>query len=143
VVLAKDIQKVQKMDKDQIAKSKELFDHSKPNRDFLESLFVPKKDIVSFIESIESVGDSTGAVVEITSIGEVNDELEPDSVVGILKAHVQAKGTWSQVSKVLVMLETMQKSVTLDKLRLDKVADTQKDSGQWNISVDIIVNTLK
>jgi len=143
VVMAKDVQKVRKMDAKQIQELQKIFSHSEPARDRLYSLFIVKDGVVPFIESLEAIGNSTGATVEITSINEIKEE--EDMKIGKLKAHIEAKGSWSRVSKVLVLLETMQKTVTIEGLRLNagSVDRDGKTSSGWALSLDITANTIK
>jgi len=143
VVMAKDIQKVQKMDEKQIIELQKVFSHSEPARDKLYSLFIVKDGVVPFIESLEAIGSNTGATVEITSISEVNDET--NTKIGKLKAHIEASGSWSQVSKVLILMETMQKSVVIENVRLNTgtTDDGKVKSSGWLLSLNITANILK
>lgn len=143
VVIAKDIQKVQKLDEKQIVELQKIFSHSEPARDKLYGLFVVKDNVVSFIESLEALGDTTGATVEITSISEVKEETE-NTIVGKLNAHVDAKGSWSQISKVLVLAETMQKSVQIDSVRFNNLdANAGSKGSSWSLSFNVTAHVLK
>ncbi len=142
VVIAKDIQKVQKLDNEQIGELQKLFNHSEPARDKLKGLFVTKAEVIKFIESLESIGTVTGALIEITTINEVKEE--DGSLVKKVRAHFEAKGTWSQVSKTLAFVETMQKSITLDAVRFNSngASTDGTKGGSWNLSMDITANLL-
>ncbi len=144
-VVAKDIQKVQKLDQKQIQDLEKIFAHSEPAREKLSSLFVTKPDIVKFIEDIESIGLSTGAKIELTSVKETKEE---NSDVSKLSSHVQASGTWAQVIKTLIYIETMQKVVALDSVRMNTSSvsvdkDGKTNPGTWSLSLNITTNIIQ
>lgn len=143
VVMAKDIQKVQRLDQKQIKDIEELFKHSTPAREKLVSLFVTKIDIVKFIEEIESMSISTGAKIDLTSVKETKEE---NTNMSKLTAHVEASGTWSQVIKTLIYIETMQKAITIDSVRVNTSGGEKDDKtkvGIWSLSLNITTNIIQ
>lgn len=143
VVKARDVQATQAMDEKQVGELKTLFGHSEPGRKTLRDLFVRKGEEVTFIESLEALGDQTGADVNIVSINEDKNVSNPN--IGTLKARVEASGSWSQISKVLVLIETMQKSIEVDSVRINSSGQVNErtKSASWTLSLNITANTIQ
>lgn len=100
-------------------------------RSRIENLLLSQEKIVDFIESLEKIGTTTDARIEITGIATEGE---------YLKLHVGVTGAWSAVVRTLALIENMQYALSLNDVRLR--ASTQVDR-IWNLDFDVRVLTTK
>ena len=103
----------------------------------IRSYFVPADNAVAVIQSIESIGKSSGAVVSISSI----NSSDPDSSthIGHVAADVSISGSWTSVTRAFALFEALPYDRTMNGLTLH--AEGDKD-GTWQASFRISVATL-
>lgn len=114
-----------------------LADQTAADRAALPALFVPAENGVEAIKAIESVGNVSGASVDISSI----NAADPDSSTGIgrISAAVSIGGTWSQVVQAIRLFETLPYDRTMNQLSLRSLGG--KDS-RWQADFTLTVATL-
>ncbi len=115
-----------------------IYDKSSEQRRLLDSFIVPKEKIVDLIESIEKIGVDTSTDLELSSI--TNQESKDDKT-SQFQAHVDVKGTWTNIMRSLILIEGLPYSVSINNTRLIKSGDSK--SSQWELSLDLRVLTGK
>lgn len=97
----------------------------------VRGFFIPKNDDISFIESIESVGETSGVRSEISSItpGKNKDENKETILV-----KTNFEGSWVSVMRYLDRLEKMDFGVYVQNINIESPA-----AGNWEGSVEFII----
>jgi len=125
---------------------KNLADSSSESRAKLASLFVPEDDAVAFIQSMESIGNASGADISISSISEAQADSTKKMVTGSVMADIKVKGSWSEVMKSIELFELLPYRVKIDRLAMDvavPAGDRVSTSKVWQASFNISAPTLK
>ena len=114
-----------------------LADATSAERAKLPAFFIPAESGVEAIKAIESVGEVSGASVDISSI----NAADPDesSHMGRISAAVSIAGTWRQVTEAIALFETLPYDRTINQLSLRSVGG--KDS-RWQADFTLAVATL-
>lgn len=100
----------------------------------LRSYFVEQNDIIIFLEELESLGDVTGAVVEVKTI----EEIEGDGTYGNqLDLNVTAQGSWEEVYHFLTLLENFPIKLVIDQseMRTIEAVSTEENPEEIWLSV--------
>lgn len=122
-----------------------LFDSSSAKRARIKSFFVPSENAVAVIQAIESVGQSSGASVAISSINAVPPV--DKSPIGHVSAAVVINGTWTDVMRAVTLFEDLPYDSTMSGLGLRYSGPSEDKTGahHWqagfSLSVDTIQNT--
>jgi hypothetical protein len=104
-------------------------------RESLNSHFAQSSDVVPFLDTIEQLAASVGAIPEITSV-----DISKDNVV--LVVGLKASGNFSAVYKFLMLLENSPyelefDSVDLQNVSADASAGGKAENAQWKINLEI------
>ncbi|MBP6858510.1 MAG: hypothetical protein KBC33_01610 [Candidatus Pacebacteria bacterium] len=111
----------------------ELYSASTEDRHAAKKLFVPEDSTIAFIESIESIGPSSGSTVELSAIEA--DAPGESSGVGRIRVHVEAVGSWSTVMRAVMLAENLSYGVSVSNLRIDASGGSSaKDRLGWKAS---------
>lgn len=121
---------------------KNIVNETQAERDYLSNLFVNKDKIIDFLGSIEALGSTTGADINIVSV----DEQSADNPSNTIKVNFTAKGTWAQVFKTVSLIDHFGTALSVDRLEIDKDMSTSdsKDKNAspinvWNANFNITV----
>lgn len=114
-----------------------LAQDTEEDRALLDSYFVGSEDVVSFLETLESLGDITGASVDISSVNidsgiVLTDEQKsrqsrgeeiqlPPVTAENLQIRMRAEGTWEEVVHVLALLEALPFYITHDEVVIEEL----------------------
>lgn len=130
-----------------------LYTQSAESREKLRGYLVAEESVVTLIEEIEKIGADTNAPIELGSISSEDASKGSAIALSSFKAHVEARGTWADVMRDLVLLEKMPHSVSISNVRLFNsgemvaselpVKGTPVKTSQWRLSLDIKILTTK
>ncbi len=121
------------------------------DRTRVTSFVVSEDKIVPFIESIEKIGTDSGTDLEISAIGTEKSTTQ-DAGFGHIAAHIDVKGSWTNVMRALLLIENMPYSAVINNVRLvasDAIQTVEVKKGtsqkirQWGLSLDIRILTSK
>lgn len=87
------------------------------NREKLISFFVDNDKIVDFLETIESLGEISGAEVKVKTINEIKKN---EQIPAQLRLNVTADGSWNNVYYFMVLLESLPLKLTFDQVQIRK-----------------------
>jgi hypothetical protein len=136
-----EVQKEQ-MYKDQGKNLTTIYDATVKDRAKLSSYFVPDSAKVTFIEMLESLGNSTGSKVSLSSISA--DDLVASAVgsEGHITAHIDVEGTWSGVMRTLIYAENLQYKSSVSKVQMSGTTneDPKDLRSVWHLS--FVLDTL-
>ena len=102
-----------------------------------DSLVSPDK-AVDFIKSVEKIGDDVGVELNLSSI--TNEPASGGSPFGYFKGHVEARGSWSNIMKTLILIENMPYVVSLQKIGLAGAETPSHDSPtrrSWTLTLEM------
>ena len=104
------------------------------DRDRIGTFFVKDTATISFIETIESLGDRIGSAVTLSSIEADNLEGKEMGTLGRIRAHVDVKGSWSSVMRTIISAEVLPYKVTVSGVHLDAsgISDTKGATREWH-----------
>lgn len=108
------------------------------NREKLNNFFVDDEKIVGFLETLESLSDSSGAEVKVKTINEIEKEKNKPAQLSL---NVTAEGSWGEVYHFLSLLENIPLKLTLDQTQMrivnsfDEEAVEEKWLGVFNFRV--------
>lgn len=121
----------------QLKSSQRIITDTKEARSELDSYFISKDGVVSFLEKIELFGDRAGVVVEVKSV-----EIEPlneSKVVDHLVVIVSTEGSWREMFYFLNLIESQPLSILTTRMNLEK----EIDGRDWRLSMDFNVLKIK
>jgi hypothetical protein len=138
-VVARDLAHNEEAFKERQNDMKRLHESTAAERALLKSFFIPKDETVEFIEAVESIGPQSGAELVLSSIDADPLTGAVPGTYGLMKAHVEAQGSWVAVSKALMLAERLPYKVLVDNVRLDMSAASSAAKGTrvWRVSFDI------
>ncbi|MDB5259727.1 MAG: hypothetical protein JWO73_935 [Candidatus Taylorbacteria bacterium] len=118
------------------------------DREKILGYFIHGDQAVDFIEKLESLGNSTGTTLIVSSINADDLSDSPSGTVGKLRAHMSSIGSWPAMMKILLLAEQLPYSVAISNLRLEAsgISDATGKalpSSQWKIDLDIEVLSIK
>lgn len=121
-----------------------LFEATSERRDRLPDYLIPSESAVDAIRAIESIGETSGAAVEISSIRSSPATAEK---LGQVMASVAVKGSWKSVMEAVELFETIQYQKSLNNLRLTLVdrgseKDREKAASRWEADFDLVFPTI-
>ena len=139
--LARDAMVTEQHDQLQSRAIYDLASSTAADRDSLTSLFISPDNIVSFITLLESLGAQTGNKVTVSSIDADNMANSAPGTVGHAHAHVDTRGSWTQMMTVLSLAENLPYVGTLNHVRFNSnnIGGKQAD---WSLSFDVQVSLL-
>lgn len=118
--------------KEQYSQYNSAIKNIQDNKAILDRRLVDKDKLVNFLEAIEGLKDTTGALVSVQSI----KEGESKTVIKNLRLDISVEGTWEQVYRFFTLLENMPFNMTLEKVTIGKSADS------WHGTVTVTVVEL-
>lgn len=105
-----------------------VLEATQEKRDALQNYIVTENGIVSFLESIESLEEQTGAAIEVRSIEKSTDK---DSVfVEELSLNIRAKGSWEDVYYTFLLLEALPYKTRIDQIQFSKSLVEEDEAGE-------------
>ncbi len=112
--------------------------------DELNSLFIPSDGVVAFLETIESLNRTTGALIEVETVDlEQVSFLETEKekeFVEFLKMNISVEGSWREVFYAISLIENMPLGSTVHQMSLE---ETRGSSRGWTGLMDISFAKLK
>lgn len=120
------------------------------DRNKLSNYLLNDDKIVGLIEAIESIGVNSSSVVSISGINNEDLSSAEKGTFGHLKARIDAKGSWTNIMRTLIMIENLPYSLSINNLTLSfeknassdpKIKSVKNDS--WSMSFNITVLTIK
>lgn len=108
----------------------------------LNSRFISKDGVVSFIEKIESLSGITGASLDIRSVSIIDTDTTTE--YEWLELSVDISGTWSELNHLVALVEHFPVALSLSGARII-YSNTDTDSGKeiWNGSFRVQAVKLK
>jgi hypothetical protein len=108
---------------------KEIVVDVAPQRDEIDSYFVGKDSIVSFIKIVEDLGNLSGVSLEIDSVGvsglEIGDGVNSE-ILEQLNLDFTTQGSWQNTFHLIALLESLPYKVSFEELSLEEKVDS------WN-----------
>ncbi|GEM_PF-1759230 len=104
----------------------------------LNDHLVDPKQIVDFIEFVESIGDSTGIPVVVDNVAEKS---------ATVTLNVSGKGSWNQVNHLLVLIEHVPyelhvAEVSFERVDAGSVVTPAKRVSLWQVRMNVSVKTI-
>ena len=129
-----------------------IYTKTSETRTRIANLAVSQEKIVDFITSVEKLGDDAGVQLELSSI--TNEPFAAGKTTGYIKGRVDARGSWTNIMKALILIEHLPHSVSLSNVRLVQTSVTPSEelpvkfpqssaSKVWNLTLDIKALTTK
>ncbi len=121
-----------------------LHESTAAKRDRLARLFVPAENAVAVIQAIESIGNSSGAAVSISSI-KSSQSADPKDRIGQVTASVVISGSWKNVMRALELFETLQYQKSIKNVSVNYTGQKKEEKDatrQWQANFDISVATV-
>lgn len=91
-----------------------MVEDTKDERDYLANLFVDRNNIIDFIESLEHLGDLSGAKVKVILVDDGGDK--PD--VNKVNIRFEARGDWASVFKLISLVDHMPTALSLNAMEM-------------------------
>lgn len=138
-VLARDLVRNEQANKNNEQNIINLYNSTKIPRSKLPSFLINANQAVKFIESIESLGSQVGSLVNISSIDSQKSENNSPGTFSSIKAHVEARGSWSSVMRTLMLFENLPYQSKINNVKISSsFGENQRISGrQWTLSLDV------
>ncbi len=120
-----------------------VYDNTEGSRQKIYSIIANEDKIVSFIETVEKIGDYTNTDFELSSIS--NDK-------GNIKAKVKVEGNWANIMRALSLIENLPISSKISNIALSTSQGLESDllkskssnvSSKWKLNLDIEAITIK
>lgn len=109
----------------------------------LQDLFIQSNKVVDFIEIVESYGPLTKTELAISSISADNLDNSPAGKEGKIQMHINVKGQWNSVMRVLSLLENLPYKSTISNFRananVNSSAKGSEPKSVWDMSLDLQV----
>lgn len=109
----------------------------------LQDFFVRSNDVVSFIEIIESYGPLTKTDVAISAISADNFDNAPVGKEGKIQMHINVKGQWNSVMRVLSLIESLPYKSSISNFRANASVNSSAKKDEiksvWEIALDLQV----
>ena len=84
-----------------------LFAETENDRDSLPSFFIGSDEAVTFIESLESLGNKSGGKVTISAVSADDTSALSVGSFAHMSAHIDVSGSWSDVMRTLELSEDL------------------------------------
>lgn len=94
----------------------------------LSSFFVAPEDAVGLIEQMEELGDLVNAPVSISGVHIEGENTETGE--GTMVMNISAEGAWTEVTRLLALLDTFPFASLVDNVTLTRGARSEEESGQ-------------
>ncbi len=143
-ILARSVVDSQKQDSVDEAATLALFNNTVASRARLASFFVSDSQAVTFIESLEQIGQEVGSTVTISSVSaDDTSALKPGSFAN-MHAHVNVSGSWASVMRVLKLSEILPYQTSIGNVNLieSTVGTGKAEKRVWQASYDVTATLL-
>lgn len=107
-------------------------------REQLNVYFVKDDAVVAFIETIESLGDKSGAEVEVTSVN-IEERNSEGSSSQFLRLTFSATGAWDEVFYLFSLVELLPYKMEVKRASFESRKSGTIKSNVWNGSFSIAV----
>ncbi len=114
------------------------------DRSQISGFFVPADNAVVFIEGLEGIASSSGAVVSISAINADNLSNAAPGALGSVSADLSVRGSWPAVMRALVLAESLPYQGIVDDLALTQSEDPGKAAGApiWQASFQVTATMI-
>jgi hypothetical protein len=102
----------------------------------IESRFILKEEVPSFITMLENKADTIGVKVDF---GSINIE-EGEVLDGTLKLQITGSGDWSEVTDFIVMLDSLPYAATIEEIRIynpSVMSESEEAVSDWKFVVSL------
>jgi len=116
---------------------RQTVDSFQKDQSLLDSLFVPNDKVADFIQSIESLADTSGVTHTISL------DIQPDSSLSsynkeLLQFHMTTSGTWKNSIRFISLLENTPYKLYIGSVELSQDTGGKRGSA-WNGNFDFTV----
>lgn len=105
---------------------KNLVDNTKEQRAYISGLLVDKDKIIDFLDLVESLGQTSGAKINVVSVNEES----PDVSSGVVKIRFNVTGSWEQVFRTISMLDHLPSALSVNEMQISKEVSTENAGGK-------------
>lgn len=121
---------------------KKLLSETEEERENIDNYFIKTDDIVSFIESIESLSRVTNTSISVNSVS-IEEGKETD-VFEYVVLNVEAQGVFSDLYWLLSLVEKMPYKISVNTINFGRLpsGESTSPSDRWNIDFSIRVLKL-
>lgn len=102
-----------------LAKNKEAIEK-------IDSYFIARDGVVSFIEELESLGKETGVILSIGSVSAEADPKVKDDFKETLRIRLEASGSWENLFYFLSILESLPYRAQIEQMTLSLAGASDK-----------------
>jgi len=123
-------------------KIKKLYQATEKQRADILKHVIPSNKMLSFIETLEAVGDEAGSTLTLSAVsGSKANETVPLGM-DLFHAHANVSGSWSSVMQTLMLIEALPFVTVLDSVQLDTLAIVgAKSTRGWQASFNVTMLT--
>tara|TARA_B100000900_G_scaffold366482_1_gene342390 strand:- start:209 stop:763 length:555 start_codon:yes stop_codon:yes gene_type:complete len=100
----------------------------------LNTYFLVEKEIVAFLEDVESLGEHAGTLIDVRTV-RVKEAIDKDESIIPLELTLSSTGTLQQVFYALSLLEVYPKALTFERVAITQHPTDFSWSGVFNITV--------
>jgi hypothetical protein len=116
---ARDTVKLETLNTNQQKEVARIYEETSVERARLNEFFIPKDNVVSFIEALESMGTTTGSRIHIASIASDNLDAALPGATGNVRVNLVVSGSWSSVLRTLQLAELLPYKSSIQNVKLD------------------------
>ncbi|HEY9584437.1 MAG TPA: hypothetical protein VJI33_02570 [Candidatus Paceibacterota bacterium] len=95
---------------------KQVVSETDEERQYINSLFVDKDQVIDFLEFLESLGELSGADVNVISV----DEGSPEAPTEYTTINFEIIGTWAQVFKTVSLIDHLTAALSVSRIQINK-----------------------
>lgn len=142
---------------EQQAATRRIIEDTANLRNALDSFFVSPGGVAGFITTIESLATDAQVNLEITTVNveenettdseEENNESDSNTTADMfqtLQLDMTAQGSWSQVTHLTTLLESLPKKAIIQEVSFEEAAGPEEQTqSQWNAFVTLTASKLK
>jgi hypothetical protein len=113
-----------------------LWNDTQSDREALNKILIAENSIVDLIVEIEKIGQKSGSKITVQSIESPVVSVENPNMKNVL-IKVSATGSWTAVSRALILAENLPYPTIVNKIRMDKSGGAGDSKDVWTLSMDI------
>jgi hypothetical protein len=117
-----------------------VYTQSTETRNSIKTFIVSQEKIVEFLDIVEKIGIDSGAPIDVSGINTGEFTLDSSNAIGHFSVHITSSGSWSGIMKVLMLIEYMPYSVSLNNIHISKGGDK---NSKWDLALDLRILTTK
>ena len=139
------------LEKEIFSSVKEKVAETMPMREKLTEFFIPKDGVVSFLNTVQTLGAGNKLEFKVGSVAIEDEAGVPDSFENV-KLNVDAEGTWDDLYRFATLAELMPFKVSVDQIDLEivpkEISNTSKKTvtpaiQRWTGKISLRVLKLK